>query len=98
MKRLLLLALLLALSSSLMADPIYEENFESYEAGTELVGTVDGWAFFSTYDGTSTVVENEGGFTGKSLKLAQKDGGSADYDMIFTPKFSIKTDAASSLL
>ena len=92
MKRLLLLALLLALSSSLMADPIYEENFESYEAGTELVGTVDGWAFFSTYDGTSTVVENEGGFTGKSLKLAQKDGGSADYDMIFTPKFSIKTD------
>ena len=92
MKRLLLLALLLALSSSLMAETLFEENFESYETGTELVGTVDGWAFFSTYDGTSTVVENEGGFTGKSLKLTQKDGGSDAYDMIFTPKFSIKTD------
>ena len=92
MKRFLLLALLLALSSSLMAETLFEENFESYEAGTELVGTVDGWAFFSTYDGTSTVVENEGGFTSKSLKLAQKDGGSPDYDMIFTPKFTINTD------
>ena len=92
MKRLLLLALLLALSSSLMAVTIYEEDFESYETGTELVGNVDGWAFFSTYDGSSTIVENESGISSKALKMQQTEGGSADYDMIFSPKFDMSTE------
>ena len=87
-----LLALLLALSSSLMAVTIYEEDFESYETGTELVGNVDGWAFFSTYDGSSTIVENESGISSKCLKMQQTDTGSADYDMIFSPKFDMSTE------
>lgn len=92
MKRFLLLALLLALTSSLMAETLFEENFESYEAGTEMVGTIDGWDTFSTYGGSSTIVENESGIAGKSMKMQQIDGGSADYDMIFGPKFDMSTE------
>ena len=63
MKRFLLPALLLALSSSLLAETLFEENFESYEVGTEMVGTIDGWDTFSTYGGSSTIVENESGIS-----------------------------------
>ncbi len=92
MKRFLLLALLLALSSSLLAETLFEENFESYEAGTEMVGTIDGWDTFSTYGGSSTIVENESGISGKSMKMQQIDGGSSEYDMILGPKFDMSTE------
>ena len=92
MKRLLFVLLAFAIASSLMAVTIYEEDFESYETGTELVGNVEGWAFFSTYDGSSTIVENESGISSKCLKMQQTDGGSADYDMIFSPKFDMSTE------
>ena len=88
-----LLAVLVAVSImavSVSAEVLYSEDFESYEAGTELVGTVDGWRFFSEeYSGTSTIVEDEGA---KALKLSKKEGQAADaYDMILTPKITIGT-------
>ena len=88
-----LLAVLVAVSImaiSANAEVLWSEDFESYEAGTELVGTVDGWRFFSdAYAGTSTIIE---GGDGKVLKLAKKSGqGSDSYDMILTPKVTIGT-------
>ncbi len=69
---------------------LFYEDFESYEEGTELVGTVDGWRFFETrYAGTSTIVQ-EG--NSMALKLAKKEGQSDNsYDMILTPKIKIST-------
>lgn len=89
----LMLAVLVAVSvmaASVSAEVLYSEDFESYEAGTELVGTAEGWRFFSEeYSGTSTIVEDEGA---KALKLAKKEGQAADaYDMILTPKITIGT-------
>lgn len=88
-----LLAVLVAvgiMAASASAEVMWSEDFESYEVGTELVGTVDGWRFFNDdYAGTSTIIE---GGDGKVLKLAKKEGqGSDSYDMILTPKVTIGT-------
>ena len=94
MKRFFLfLTALIALSfmaASARAEVLFSEDFESYTEGTELVGTVDGWRFFSeAYSGTSTIVK-DGGV--QVLKLAKKDGQQPDdYDMILTPKITIGT-------
>ena len=43
------MAALLALcvtAVSVYAETIWSEDFESYEAGTEMVGTVEGWKFY----------------------------------------------------
>ena len=89
----LMLAVLVAVSVmavSARAEVLWSEDFESYETGTEMVGTVDGWRFFNDdYAGTSTVIEDGGA---KVLKLAKKEGqGSDSYDMILTPKVTIGT-------
>lgn len=67
------------------AETIWSEDFESYEAGTEIVGTVEGWKYFNPaeYSGTSTVVADG---SGKVIKLSRVEEQSTnDYDMIFTP-------------
>ncbi len=69
---------------SVLAETMYSENFESYDVGTEMVGSVEGWAFWSPYFGTSTVTADG---SNKALKLAKKAGGSDEYDMLFTPSF-----------
>ena len=89
-----LLAVLVTVSimaASAKAEVLWSEDFESYEVGTELVGTVDGWHFSSAdYSGTSTVVQDG---EAKVLKLSKVDGQGADsYDMIFTPLMKIATD------
>ena len=55
----LMTAVLLGLCLTAVAaysEVIWTEDFESYEAGTEMVGTVEGWRYFNDYEGTSTVV------------------------------------------
>jgi len=88
----LLLAVLVAVSimaASAKAEVLWSEDFESYEAGTEIVGTVDGWRFFSdAYAGTSTIVQDG---DAKVLKLSKKSGQSDDYDMILTPRVTVGT-------
>ncbi|MBQ7556093.1 hypothetical protein IJS98_06595 [bacterium] len=87
-----LLAVLVAVSimaASAQAEVLWSEDFESYEAGTEIVGTVDGWRFFSdAYAGTSTIVQDG---DAKVLKLSKKSGQSDDYDMILTPRVTVGT-------
>ena len=90
----LMLAVLVAVSVmavSARAGVLWSEDFESYETGTELVGTVEGWHFSSAdYTGTSTIVE---GGDGKVLKLSKVSGQSDKaYDMIFTPLMKICTE------
>ena len=81
-----MMAALLALCVTAVAayaETIWSEDFESYEAGTEMVGTVEGWGYFSTYTGTSTVVEDG---SSKVIKLSKVEGqGDDDYDMVLTP-------------
>ena len=89
-----LLAVLMTVSimaASARAEVLWSEDFESYETGTELVGTVEGWHFSSAdYTGTSTIVE---GGDGKVLKLSKVSGQSDKaYDMIFTPLMKICTE------
>lgn len=89
-----LLAVLMTVSiiaASASAEVLWSEDFESYETGTELVGTVEGWHFSSAdYTGTSTIVE---GGDGKVLKLSKVSGQAANaYDMIFTPMMKICTE------
>ena len=69
---------------SVFAETMFSENFESYDVGTEMVGSVQGWSFFQPYVGTSTVVADG---SNKALKLAKTSSGSEEYDMIFTPSF-----------
>lgn len=87
----LTMAVLLALcltAVSAYSEVIWSEDFESYEAGTELVGTVDGWRFFNDdCAGTSTIIQDG---DAKVLKLAKVEGQATDaYDMILTPKISL---------
>ena len=89
-----LLAVLVTVSimaASAKAEVLWSEDFESYEVGTEMVGTVDGWRFFSAdYSGTSTVVQDG---EAKVLKLSKKEGQASDsYDMILTPRVTIGTE------
>lgn len=70
---------------SALSEVIWSEDFESYEAGTEIVGTVEGWKYFNPaeYSGTSTVVADG---SGKVIKLSRVEEQSTNaYDMIFTP-------------
>lgn len=83
MKRFLAFLTLIT-AASLFAEVTFTENFESYDVGTEMVGTVEGWSFFQPYVGTSTVVADG---SNKALKLAKTSSGSEEYDMIFTPSF-----------
>jgi len=83
----LMTAVLLALcvmAVSAYAETIWSEDFESYEAGTEMVGTVEGWKYFSTYTGMSTVFQDG---ESKVLKLyrAESQTEEDDYDMVLTP-------------
>ncbi|MBO7448130.1 hypothetical protein J6U78_07340, partial [bacterium] len=83
MKRFLAFLTLIT-AASLFAEVTFTENFESYDVGTEMVGTVEGWSFWRPYVGTSTVVADG---SNKALKLAKTASGSEEYDMIFTPTF-----------
>ena len=82
----LMTALLLGLCLTAVAaysEVIWNEDFESYEAGTEMVGTVEGWRYFNDYEGTSTVVLDG---SSKVIKLSKVEGQADDsYDMILTP-------------
>lgn len=82
--------LTLIMTASLFAEVRYTENFESYDVGTEMVGTVEGWSFWRPYVGTSTVVADG---SNKALKLAKTSGGSEEYDMLFTPAFKSTPEA-----
>ena len=89
----LTMALLLGLfvASSAMAEVLWSEDFESYEVGTELVGTAEGWHFSNEANtGTSTIVQDG---DAKVLKLSKVEGQDAKaYDMIFTPLVAIGTE------
>ncbi len=87
MKRILIVLLLLAVVP-VWATVLYEETFESYETGTQMVDQ-EGWDFYSTYDGNTTVVDNAPSFTSKALELSQSDGGSDEYVMVLTPAVNI---------
>ena len=70
---------------------MFYEDFEGYAPGTELVGTEEGWSYFSEkYAGTSTVVVDG---REKVLKLAKKQGQTDDaLDAVLSPKFKITPD------
>ena len=87
MKRMLIVLLLLAVVP-VWAATLYEETFESYETGTQMVDQ-EGWDFFSTYNGNTTVVEDAPGFTSKAMELSQSVSGSAEYVMVLTPPVNI---------
>ena len=87
MKRILIVLLLLAVVP-VWAATLYEENFESYETGTQMVDQ-EGWDFFNNYDGNTTVVDNAPSFTSKALELSQSESGSAEYVMVLTPAVNI---------
>ena len=67
MKRILILLALLAFVASNLAwsDTLYREDFESYEVGTQMAEQ-EGWGFFSTYNGNTTVVTNAPNIEGKA--------------------------------
>ena len=68
---------------------LFYEDFEDYAVGTEVVGTVDGWNFYSTYEGNTTVVDDAPGIDGKAMLLSRSSGGSDEYVMVFTPSFNL---------
>ena len=86
------MAALLALcvtAVSAYAETIWSEDFESYEAGTEMVGTVEGWKYYNPdeYSGTSTIVQD--GAT-KVLKLSRVESQATNaYDMVLTPAIKL---------
>ena len=79
-----MMAALLALClTAVSAYSDWTEDFESYEVGTEMVGTVEGWKYFNEYAGTSTVVQDG---DSKVLKLSKVEAQEANsYDMVLTP-------------
>ena len=94
MKRFLsLLAILLLLgSAAVMAEVIYQEDFEAYEVGTQMAEQ-EGWAFFNNFDGNTTVITNAPGIEGKAMELSQGQGTSTEYVMVFTPQFDLTVPA-----
>ena len=94
MKRFIILLTVL-MTAFVFAETMYNENFESYDANTELVGNVEGWSFWSPYIGSSTVVMDG---SNKVLKLAKSSGGSEEYDMLFSPAFCTTPDSSAQKL
>ena len=66
---------------------MFFEDFEAYEPGAEMVGSVEGWEYFMQYRGSSTVVVDD---DEKVLKLAKGDN--PYYDMVLTPQFNLAPD------
>ena len=93
MKRILILLALLAFvaSSNLAwADTLYREDFESYEAGTQMAEQ-EGWSIFSNYSGNTTVVTNAPNIEGKAMILSPSATGHDEYVMVLTPTIDLTT-------
>ena len=99
MKRILILLALFAFAASNLAwaDTLYREDFESYEVGTQM-GEQEGWGFYSTYNGNTTVVTNAPNIEGKAMFLSQSSSGSDEYVMVLTPSVDLTTPNAAANL
>ena len=93
MKR-ILIALLLLVCVPVFAGVVYQEDFESYEVGTQMAEQ-EGWEIFNNYSGNTTVVDNAPNIDSKAMVLSQSDTGSTEYVMVLTPTFD--TTPASTL-
>ena len=99
MKRILILLALFAFAASNLAwsDTLYREDFEAYEVGTQMADQ-EGWDFFSTYNGNTTVVDNAPNIEGKAMMLSQSSSGSDEYVMVLTPTVDLTTPNAAANL
>ncbi|MBR5901043.1 hypothetical protein IKZ40_01710, partial [bacterium] len=90
MKR-ILIALLLMICVPVFADAVYQEDFESYEVGTQMAEQ-EGWEIFNNYSGNTTVVDNAPNIDSKAMELSQSLSGSDQYVMVLTPTFDTTPD------
>ncbi|MBR5624541.1 hypothetical protein IKW72_06010 [bacterium] len=90
MKR-ILIALLLLVCVPVFADAVYQEDFESYEVGTQMAEQ-EGWEIFNNYSGNTTVVDNAPNIDSKAMELSQSLSGSDQYVMVLTPTFDTTPD------
>ena len=82
MKR-VLIALLLLVCVPVFAGVVYQEDFESYEVGTQMAEQ-EGWSIFSTYNGNTTIVDNAPNIEGKAMILSPSATGHDEYVMVFS--------------
>lgn len=97
MKQLLMILLLGAVAAWSAETVLFEEDFESYEVGTQMAEQ-EGWAFYNDYDGNTTVVDNAPNISSKAMELSQSETGSTAFVMVFTPLFDFSTDKPSRQL
>ena len=99
MKRILILLALLSFAASNLAfsDTLYREDFEAYEVGTQMTDQ-EGWDFYSTYTGNSTVVTNAPNIEGKAMILSPSATGHDEYVMVLTPSVDLTTPNAAANL
>ncbi|MBP5626866.1 hypothetical protein J6X96_01695 [bacterium] len=91
MKR-VLIALLLLVCVPVFAGVVYQEDFESYEVGTQMAEQ-EGWEFYNNYSGNTTVVDNAPNIDSKAMELSQSMSGSTEYVMVLTPTFDAKPES-----
>ena len=91
MKR-VLIALLLLVCVPVFAGVVYQEDFESYEVGTQMAEQ-EGWEFYNDYKGNTTVVDNAPNIESKAMELSQSMSGSTEYVMVLTPTFDAKPES-----
>ena len=83
MKQLLIIFLIGALS--LAAETvIIEENFESYEVGTQM-SEQEGWGILGNYTGNTTVVTGISGFSGKCMEMSRSEDGNPNDVVVMMP-------------
>ena len=83
MKQLLILFLFGALS--LAAETvILEENFESYEVGTQM-SEQEGWGILGNFTGNTTVVTGISGFSGKCMEMSRSEDGNPNDVVVMMP-------------
>ena len=84
MKKFLLLLLFCALSVPAAEKVLYEEDFESYELGTQMAEQ-DEWSYLGSFTGNSLVVSGISGFSGKCMEMSRSEDGNPGDVVVVLP-------------
>ena len=84
MKQLIVILLFGALSVLAAEKVLYEEDFESYELGTQMAEQ-DEWSYLGSYTGNSLVVSGISGFSGKCMEMSRSEDGNPGDVVVVLP-------------
>ena len=84
MKQFLMFLLLGAALCCFADKTLFEENFESYEVGTQM-SEQEGWGILGNFTGNTTVVDGISGMDGKCMAMSYREGGNEGDVVVMLP-------------